>query len=376
MPFLQEGSLPRICHYGLLTLALLRPSSAGSSSSSSSSSSREPSNNGYAYGQGIPVTCLNRTIDSGEHITDPLGKLQYIPFPTCNETNLPLTLPYGTPSTITCTIASLPDDLYHLLEYYVHSDVPMTCRVPTGPLTQHHNPNPNTQPSDISVLDTDGPAYTPITFALQGTLQLSHLHIWTGMNLLVHTIGEQQHPKGPAGYVVAGTAYSVPEFDAGSLRKLDALRADGDEDVEGVVREAAREPWTAGHGTKVVRGEPLTFSFHVNWVDGARGIGWPDRTVAKEGGGWFSKVLFFVMAASVGALGALYWERVVGLGGRRRARDGILGVPSRGRGLSVGVGFGNGGRTNGYGGYSSSSPAPGGGGYGYGGYLYSWDWGV
>ncbi|RAL03444.1 uncharacterized protein BO80DRAFT_401452 [Aspergillus ibericus CBS 121593] len=356
MAVLQGGPLHRIYHYGLLTFALLRPTAAGTSEPATAST-------GYNYGQSVPVTCLNRTIDSGEHITDNLGKLQYIPFPTCNETLQPLTLHYGVPETLTCTIASLPDDLYHLLEYYVHSDVPMTCRVPSAPLANQ------------AIGDEDtGPAYTPITFAVQGTLQLSHLHLWTDLNVLVHSIGDSlggRDGEGDGGYVVAGTAYSVPEFEE---RKGKGIGKGGDGE-EGVV-EAAKEPWTAGHGTKVVRGEPLTFSLSVRWVEGGRGIGWPSSGKEEDGqgggGGGFSRVLFFGLAASLGAMGALYWERN---GRGRGGRDGILGVPVRGKG-AVGVGFGNGGRINGYGGYSAGAGGGSGGGgsstpggYGYGGYM-------
>ncbi|TPR09858.1 AMP-binding enzyme family protein [Aspergillus niger] len=249
MPVPERAPLHRIYHYGLLSLLFLHTSTAAGRSSNEQ---RATANPGYTYGQAVPVTCLNRTIDSGEHITDPLGNLQYIPFPTCNETSQPLSLHYGVAEqTLTCTIASLPDELYHLLEYYVHSDVPMTCRVPTAPLLSSSSP-------DIDIIDTidasGEQAYTPITFAIQGTLQLSHLHIWTDMNVLVHNMAstEKKKRKDP-GYVVAGTAYSVPEFD----------------------NRGAREPWTEGHGTKVVRGEPLTFRFSVKWVEGGRGIGWP-----------------------------------------------------------------------------------------------------
>ncbi|PYI05241.1 hypothetical protein BO78DRAFT_346220 [Aspergillus sclerotiicarbonarius CBS 121057] len=361
MPVLQGGPLNRICHYGLLTFALLRPTAAGTSEPATAST-------GYTYGQSVPVTCLNRTIDSGEHITDNLGKLQYIPFPTCNETSLPLSLHYGVPETLTCTIASLSDDLYHLLEYYVHSDVPMTCRVPSAPLANQQ------------IVDEDtGPAYTPITFAVQGTLQLSHLHLWTDLNVLVHSIGELGGRGKEGGYLVAGTAYSVPEFEEGKGKGYGGEKGGDGDGEEGVV-QAAKEPWTAGHGTKVVRGEPLTFSLSVRWVEGGRGIGWPSSLGEEdaEGGrgrGWFSTVLFFGIAASFGALGALYWERN---GRGRGGRDGILGVPVRGKGAvpGIGVGFGNGGRMNGYGGYSVGAGSGGGGGgggtpggYGYGGYM-------
>ena len=33
--------------------------------------------------------------DTGEHITDSKGELQYIPFPTCNETGRPLEFYFG-----------------------------------------------------------------------------------------------------------------------------------------------------------------------------------------------------------------------------------------------------------------------------------------
>jgi hypothetical protein len=343
----------------------------------------------YSYGQPMPVTCLNRTIDSGEHITDNLGKLQYIPFPTCNETFLPLALRYGVTETINCTISSLPDELYHLLEYYVHADVPLACRVPTAPLAPSAlaGPSPDTKKSentDLSPLDNGGPAYTPLTFALQGTLQRSHLHIWTDMNVLVHNIpsvsasskakkstrtGKHASP----GYVVAGTAYSIPEFDGPVPKDKDA----DEDDAAVAVSEAARDPWTAGHGTKVIRGEPLTFTFHVSWVEGGKGIWWPAGAPDSAGGSsgvasFFSRLFFFVLAAGVGAVVALYWERN---GARRRAGwrgDGILGASApRGKG-SVGIAYGNGGRVNGYGGYSPASTpsvvATGGGGSGYGGY--------
>ncbi|KAI9375333.1 hypothetical protein BJX61DRAFT_531654 [Aspergillus egyptiacus] len=316
---------------------------------------------GYTHGQLMPVTCLNRTM----YITDDLGKLQFIPFPTCKETASPLSFRYGVSESIDCTIASLPDELYHLFEYYVHSDVPMTCRVPTAPLS------PSTMSSrskeadkdfeegnTLAVLDDDGPPYTPITFALQGTLQKSHLHIWTDMNVIAHNIPQLPDAKSKRkgqGYLVAGTAYSVPEFEYSLLGNNKDGQSDAEKEAS-AVSEAAREPWTAGHGTKVIRGEDLTFTFHISWIEGARGIGWPSReTSSSSAVGWFfGKMVFFVLAASVGALLALYWER--NIGGRRRGwkGDGILGVPALGKG-TVGVSFGNGGKPNGYGGYSAGA---------------------
>lgn len=102
------------------------------------------------------------------------------------------------------------------------------------------------------------------------------------MNVVMHNMASdaaaEQSSKtrggqsGQPGFAVGGIAYSTPEFDnTGKNAKLD-------EDEEPVaLAQAAREPWTAGHGTKVVRGEPLTFSFHVAWLEGGASIGWPVR---------------------------------------------------------------------------------------------------
>ncbi|KAJ5915217.1 hypothetical protein N7454_011112 [Penicillium verhagenii] len=341
---------------------------------------------GYRIGDEIPVSCLNRTV---------LGRLQYIPFFTCNETARPLSLRYGVSETIACTIPELSDTLYHLLEFYVHSDVPMTCRVPTSPLSalpttldgaDSDSESGGEKTDPFATLSDNGPPFTPITIALQGTLQLSHLHIWSDMNMLMHDIasdpaaqpqlspakGNQRGSQsGQPGYVIAGTAYSTPEFEV----KVKNVVLDEDEEPVAVA-QGAREPWTLGHGAKVIRGEPLTFSFHVAWLEGGAGIGWPERSKTESflgfalddatgsgavsrgsgSGSFFSRMLFFVMAASVGALVALYWERN-GQSFRGKAGwrgDGILGAPpSRGTGSSVT--FGNGGRNNGYGGYSAST---------------------
>lgn len=281
----------------------------------------------------------------------------------------------------------------------------MTCRVPTSPLTPAAPPTSDKDSkkdddddneekkaggNGFSALDSGEPSYTPLTFALQGTLQRSHLHIWTDMNVLVHNIASKpemekkknkRKPKQASpGYVVAGTAYSLPEFDAARLLKdqKSSSTREKAEKAAVAVSGAAHEPWTAGHGTKVIRGEPLTFTFHVSWVEGGRGIGWPfgssslslpsSSDVETSGAGlFFSRLFFFGLAASVGAMTALYWERRRRMGWRG---DGILGAPSSSfsRKSPTGIVYGNSGRTNGYGGYTSTSSSSGMG-NGYGGFA-------
>ena len=109
---------------------------------------------------------------------------------------------------INCTLAYLPDPLFHLLEFYIHNDAPLTCRVPTVPLStyEHH------KSSD----------YTIFQIALTGTLQLSHLHINPQLNVIIHTTSSAEIGKGKRkekeagieGQILAATAYSLPPTSA------------------------------------------------------------------------------------------------------------------------------------------------------------------
>ncbi|KAF2180589.1 hypothetical protein K469DRAFT_714588 [Zopfia rhizophila CBS 207.26] len=163
---------------------------------------------GYKAGEPIPVSCLNRTIETGEHITDASGQLQYVPFPTCNETGRPLELFFGVEKEINCTIDFISDPFFHLLEFYVHNDAPLTCRIPSSPLP----PSPKENEYKVSDRETQEGAlgsqstlYTPLIIALAGTLQLSHLHISNYLNLLVHAAPRNVSP----GTIDAAAAYSI-----------------------------------------------------------------------------------------------------------------------------------------------------------------------
>ncbi|OCK76711.1 hypothetical protein K432DRAFT_305760 [Lepidopterella palustris CBS 459.81] len=171
----------------------------------------------YTAGQAVPVSCLNRTIDTGEHITDAQGQLQYIPFPTCNETGRPLELFFGVEKDINCTIDFISDPFFHLLEFYVHNDAPLTCRIPSRPLSSVISSSDTSSPqkdaeytvSDTSTqtgaMGTQSTLYTPLIIALTGTLQLSHLHISNHLNMLLHAAPKSIAP----GTIDSATAYSV-----------------------------------------------------------------------------------------------------------------------------------------------------------------------
>lgn len=250
-------------------------------------------------------------------ITDAHGSLQYIPFPTCNETNLPLTFRYATPEKLTCTFASLSDDLYHLLEYYVHADVPLTCRVPTYPLVSEIQTS--SQDTVIPVDDKSGSneEWTPLTIALQGTLQLSHLHLHTDINaILHHTSTFSASPS--RSQVQASAAYSVPNITT--------------------VQTA--------QGTKVIRGEPLAFTFSVGWLSGTAvpgGLAEPSSVLLHKSGVGLGVLVVCVLslgaAAGLGGLAALHYDRA------RRRGDSLFTRPGMGRSHS------NLPTHNGYGGY-------------------------
>jgi hypothetical protein len=211
-------------------------------------------------------------------------------------------------------------------------------------------------------------AFTPLTVALQGTLQLSHLHIWTDTNVLLHWIPvsetkgakaqQKKKKKKPSvtdiktdpGLILAGTAYSVPEHSVSSKENA------GPDAIEKAV---PLDPWAPGQGSKVRRGEPLQFTFRVRWVRGGQILPM-DRTSSGRGiGGFFSTVFLFLMAAGVGAIVALLWDRKRREGNGWRG-DGLLGRPSNGR-ITVNTA----GSKNGYGGYRAAGTglSPGYGGY-------------
>lgn len=144
----------------LLSLLLLLLASTCIAVSSSSESFRLAS---YSPGDAVPISCLNRTLyvytilysfcavlsstgilwygmlilsfirESGEHVTDEHGILQYIPFLTCAETGRPLELKYLSEEPLNCTVKAISDDIFHLWEFYIHNDSPLACRVPARP---------------------------------------------------------------------------------------------------------------------------------------------------------------------------------------------------------------------------------------------------
>ena len=267
----------------------------------------------------------------------------------------------------------------------MHSDVPLTCRVPTLPLEREEE-GEGVFGSGTGV---EGRAFTPLTVALQGTLQLSHLHVWSEMNVLMHRAGvvkkmdreekEKKEKKDKKkkkwkdlkkqrGLVYAGTAYSLPSSSTDRPAEEDTGTGDGNVEM-GEVENLSLDPWALGQGAKVVRGEPLTFTFRVSWVHGEdvpEQTGYSSKYKSGESGSALSNLFFLFVAAGFGAVLVLAWEKWVK--NRRTSGykgDGILGYSGPGKIVIGNSAFGA-AKVNGYGGYGGGGTN----GYsnGYGGY--------
>ena len=242
--------------------------------------------------------------ETGEHVKDASGTLQYIPFPTCNETGRPLELLFGVEKDINCTIDFIDDNFFHILEFYVHNDAPLTCRIPTKPLP----PSVLQKDFETGTKDqTDGEGslsdiYTPMIVALAGTLQLSHLHVSTSMNVLVHAVPKSIAP----GTIAAATAYSIP-----------------------------REP-----PTRLVIGDSLPLRFNVRWYPNTV---LPSGWMGVGGHLTFSTLVYCLLSALASAAVCTTYFRGVELPRRLKShgKDRLGGI-ERGAGLG-GYGLANGG---------------------------------
>ncbi|KAH8880256.1 hypothetical protein GQ53DRAFT_755236 [Thozetella sp. PMI_491] len=181
----------------------------------------------YHYGASIPVECMNRSSETGEHIENAAHEIQWIPFPLCNETGRSLEFHYGIEEEQNCTIPMIDDPFFHLLEFYIHSDAPLSCRLAERP------------PRHVETVGEKPyvPEYVPLVFALAGTLQLSHMHISTHMNVLLHSTPKHHRQLHDSGVLDSATAYST-------------------------------SPLTHMEGSftrKLIIGDPLPLSFSIRW---------------------------------------------------------------------------------------------------------------
>lgn len=143
-----------------------------------SSKNQQPHITPFSLNSKIPISCIQRQIDNGEHKFDAKGEIIHSSFPKCRETGEPFTLEYDVSGVKNCTI-ELTDENYHLFQLYIHQDVPFSCRLPIG---------------------LNSELFVPFTLNFRGLIETSHLDIDTTMNVLIH--------KTAQGGVISSIGYS------------------------------------------------------------------------------------------------------------------------------------------------------------------------
>lgn len=195
------------------------------------------------------------------------------------------------------------------------------------------------------------------------------------MNVLIHRSLDENKKKARKGkgQIIAGAAYSIPWTDG----KLAAEQGEAvKKKVDGTNVRVSWDPWKAGEGAKVQRGEPLTFKFHVGWFQesdiSSLALLQAQRTSVYA---IVYNVLMFLVAGCVGGALAMWWDHFKRKRGSAWNGGGLLGHAGSGnggffdrktRGVSINLGSGN-KPSNGYGGYGFNGKN--GASQGYGGYT-------
>lgn len=134
---------------------------------------------GYNYGDEIPIECIKRNMETGEHLFDDNKNIIYAPFPKCFDTDAPLTLKYGVDENVNCSI-DLGHEFFHIFQLYIHEDVPFSCRIPYAktitPVKRAKNENGEAEDDDEADTKVET-LYTTFTLNVRGTVQESHLDI-------------------------------------------------------------------------------------------------------------------------------------------------------------------------------------------------------
>ena len=243
---------------------------------------------------------LTEHSETGEHIENEKHELQWIPFPVCNETGKSLEFHYGREGEVNCTIDFITDPFFHLLEFYIHSDAPMSCRLPARP------------PAHVEIVGEMPPEqeYVPLVFALAGTLQTSHVHVSTHMNVLLHSM-----PKHHTRTHDSGVLDSVIAYSTSPLSHLQG-----------------------SHTSKIIPGEPLPLTFSVRWFP-TPALPRTEGHVEWRGlGGHIYASTFFYSVVSFGAGIVLASMYTLGVVLPRRLRSKALGgATPLGYGLGSGL---------------------------------------
>lgn len=210
---------------------------------------------------------------------------------------------------INCTIEFVDDPFFHLLEYYVHNDSPFTCRIPQRPLSPSALDSSISAESKVEGQGSLSNDYIPLIIALTGTLQLSHLHVSSHLNVLLHAAPKSVEP----GVIAAGTAYSIAT--------------------------ASQPP------TRIVIGDALPLQFSVRWYPNTL---LPSGWTGVGGHIYASTLIYCALSAAAATAICIVYFRGVELPRRLRnhGKDRMSGG-MEGGGRLGGYGYGVGGGMNG-----------------------------
>lgn len=202
-----------------------------------------------------------------------------------------------------CTLDFISDEFFHLLEFYVHNDAPLTCRIPARPLLSSDLQTQKTSPDPIEGQGSLSSDYIPLIIALTGTLQLSHLHVGSHLNVLLHAAPKSVDP----GVIAAGTAYSI---------------------------SSPSQP-----ATRIVIGDSLPLQFSVRWYPNTL---LPSGWTGVGGHIYASTLVYCALSAGATAAICIAWFRGVELPRRLKnhGKDRLSGGMEGGRLGSYGYGVG------------------------------------
>jgi hypothetical protein len=229
------------------------------------------------------------------------------------------------------------DELYHLLEFYIHNDAPLTCRLPARPHTTVEL-HPDSLEAKAELDEETKQEYIPLIFALAGTLQLSHLHVSTHMNILLHSVPKHHLHNHDSGVIDSGAAYSTSPL-AGTPGSTTGLGT------------YAHLP-DLNHNQKLVIGDELKLSFTIRWFPTPS---LPSTNGKVEwngmGGHVYASTVFYILVAFVAGCSVCtvyFWGVVLPkrLNGRGRGLGGATPLGGYGLGSGVGNGWGNGKRSD------------------------------
>ena len=143
--------------------------------------------------------------------------------------------------------------MFHILEFYIHNDVPLTCRIPSSPLYASLPSAAISGEDKLGAIGSESTSFIPLVVALSGTLQLSHVHVAHRLNFVLHT---------------APMARYLPKQDQ-DPPKIGSLDDASSIQLGTITSAAAYSVSAVMQNTRLVIGDTLTLHVHPRWYTGS-----------------------------------------------------------------------------------------------------------